>query len=700
MLSPALYGMYVTKRLVVHVGAATPIFSNNETIQQFFVYRLRIDMSIFVVARGLCKVMDMLENNFWNSTTLQLINGRIHWTRLSHRIYWYMIMCVSSLSMRLFPHMLMIWRVLYYVTQRTNWRTNFNMLTKSFVLYWMLLELLKIWISKNMYLVLQVGNQIATHLKFLNVGFFQVKPVLLLATWVLCTISATTIMLKLTTDCAKLTQDGTQWVEFGFGTVCVGLPSFLFSKEWCIHLSCQDRRRFVYHTHMLSVWTNTFLKEVENSCMVPPATRLLLAQEQNTKLSHRWKSGGSCVWSRPGLNYVYVDSNFGRMLQHFLRNIPYFLLAYLLNLISNSAVQLTTMENQLLPPILGSGRRLLTLMRWVNWILEPFSVLKCRAGFCSFFHNFVKMFCGSLGHEIPPPEFVSPVSEPRVLLVLPDDCPYVCDLLRADGSVWNQKFASQSAHILHSRGGDHGSRPIYPLAAVSNICPWCRCKYSTRISASQHIKAAFERGQCTGKGSAFNPAILPAKSLQCPVCQDERHSMEDLLQHISAHDTPAAFFARHFQQDWRANCHVCSFVAAWSRWRWWPTGSSTTSWSACPWNQRRKPQEIDSPLGQVGSQKLFWYPRTAERNSHHPTGPKRHGGCRCHVSCNTRSQHQSHWVQEGRKIARLWQPWWTACSCMGGANAFSYRVEPHHCWGEGSFVHPSSECRVGENSWA
>lgn len=155
-----------------------------------------------------------------------------------------------------------------------------------------------------------------------------------------------------------------------------------------------------------------------------------------------------------------------------------------------------------------------------------------------------------LGHEIPPPEWVPPTLDPQEVFLVPDDTPYVCNLLCADGSMCNQKFATQvqlSAHILHSRGGDHGRRPIYSLAAVSNICPWCRCKYSTRVSASHHIKASFERGQCTGKGSAFNPGILPPKSLQCPVCQEERHSTDDLLQHIAAHDTPAAFFARQNQ---------------------------------------------------------------------------------------------------------------------------------------------------------
>ena len=559
MLSPVLYGVFVTKLLIVHVDAAMLTFLNNETIQQYSVYRQLIQRCIFVMVQGLCKGMDMPENNSWNSITPQLITGWIHWARQSRRIFWYMILFVNNMSTHLFPHTLTIWRELWCVTQCTNWCTNCNMLTESFVRYWILLVLLKIWTSKNMYLVLWVATPIATPVKFLQERSFLVKPVLLLVTWVLCTTSVTMIVLKSTTECKKLILDGMQWVSSGFGKDYVELPLFLFLKEWCIQLSCLDWKRCVCHTLMLIAWTNTYSNEVENSCMVPRATSSPLRQVQNTRLSRHWKFGGF-LYMVP----ARIELRIRRL--KFWQNAAKFPEKYSLLF----ACLFGQFDFEQHCSIDGSGKPTATANPWLRQFATDIDALgELDSGtflasqvqgrvlliFSTFREDFLRIDVTEfrakfLGHEIPPPEWVPPTLDPQEVFLVPDDTPYVCNLLCADGSMCNQKFATQvqlSAHILHSRGGDHGRRPIYSLAAVSNICPWCRCKYSTRVSASHHIKASFERGQCTGKGSAFNPGILPPKSLQCPVCQEERHSTDDLLQHIAAHDTPAAFFARQNQ---------------------------------------------------------------------------------------------------------------------------------------------------------
>ena len=157
-----------------------------------------------------------------------------------------------------------------------------------------------------------------------------------------------------------------------------------------------------------------------------------------------------------------------------------------------------------------------------------------------------------LGHAVPPPGWVAPPQEVEDALLLPaQERSFTCLRKCADGTVCNKTFPRYSqlyTHMVQTKGGEHGERPFFALACVSNICPWCRCKFASRVSASHHIKRAFEKGRCTGRGSCVNPALEEPRSLACPACDVHCDSLDNLLQHMCGHDSPAAFFARQRQQ--------------------------------------------------------------------------------------------------------------------------------------------------------
>ena len=153
-----------------------------------------------------------------------------------------------------------------------------------------------------------------------------------------------------------------------------------------------------------------------------------------------------------------------------------------------------------------------------------------------------------LGNAVPPPGWAEPPGAVDEVLQIDDVEPmHTCQCRCDDGSICRKAFHKYSqlfAHMLHTKGGNHGERPLFSLAAVSNICPWCRCKFASRLSASHHIKNSFIRGRCTGQGSCINPPLEMPKSLACPACKEPCESFDALLQHLCEHDSPAAFFAR------------------------------------------------------------------------------------------------------------------------------------------------------------
>ena len=171
--------------------------------------------------------------------------------------------------------------------------------------------------------------------------------------------------------------------------------------------------------------------------------------------------------------------------------------------------------------------------------------------FTTFREQFVRIDATELrakyfGNEVPPPGWNRPPQRDEDIVMPTNvESEFVCSCIDADGNVCGRTFPSYvqlRIHMVHSKGGTHGERPFYAKAAVTNACPWCKHKFSSKVVAASHIKRAFMQGMCTGRGSAFGPELIAPTSMQCPVCEWMATNTSDLLQHLSTHDSPRAYF--------------------------------------------------------------------------------------------------------------------------------------------------------------
>lgn len=81
---------------------------------------------------------------------------------------------------------------------------------------------------------------------------------------------------------------------------------------------------------------------------------------------------------------------------------------------------------------------------------------------------------------------------------------FTCTCANDDGSICNKSFKSYVqllAHMVHSRAGSHGERPVHALAAVTIACPWCKHKFASRC-ASKELSVEVHVG---GQGSTCKP---------------------------------------------------------------------------------------------------------------------------------------------------------------------------------------------------
>ena len=166
--------------------------------------------------------------------------------------------------------------------------------------------------------------------------------------------------------------------------------------------------------------------------------------------------------------------------------------------------------------------------------------------FSEFRHDFVCIDCGELRSKffsvcIPPPGFTDecPVGSERD----EHDChehllQYSCTCHNEDGTACTATFATYQAlamHIRRTSGGTHGKIHDHVRAAVCNQCPWCRNIFASIRVTQNHISRRLQYGRCGGSGSAFTAKVATPRHLQCPFCDSELNSLDQLYNCIVSH---------------------------------------------------------------------------------------------------------------------------------------------------------------------
>ena len=166
--------------------------------------------------------------------------------------------------------------------------------------------------------------------------------------------------------------------------------------------------------------------------------------------------------------------------------------------------------------------------------------------FSEFRNDFVCIDCGELRSKffsvcIPPPGFTDecPVGSERD----EHDChehllQYSCTCHNEDGTACTATFATYQAlamHIRRTSGGTHGKIHDHVRAAVCNQCPWCRNIFASIRVTQNHISRRLQYGRCGGSGSAFTAKVATPRHLQCPFCDSELNSLDQLYNCIVSH---------------------------------------------------------------------------------------------------------------------------------------------------------------------
>lgn len=110
---------------------------------------------------------------------------------------------------------------------------------------------------------------------------------------------------------------------------------------------------------------------------------------------------------------------------------------------------------------------------------------------------------------------------------------WVCSV---EGCGW----LSETRHscILHLAGA-HGLRHLASVAAVVNKCPICMQGFSCVDSAARHLSRALVVGRCPRAAArSLAPLSVPG-TLECPLCDWEAGSLQELQGHIRAGLRPA-----------------------------------------------------------------------------------------------------------------------------------------------------------------
>ena len=115
---------------------------------------------------------------------------------------------------------------------------------------------------------------------------------------------------------------------------------------------------------------------------------------------------------------------------------------------------------------------------------------------------------------------------------------FACDCKCEDGSTCAATFGTAQALAMHQRrtkGGTHGHVHPHVRAAVCNQCLFCKHVFTSIRTTQNHIRNTLRVLRCTGAGSVTCTKVIPPMVLVCPICDDEKSSLHELLQCIAQH---------------------------------------------------------------------------------------------------------------------------------------------------------------------
>ena len=139
------------------------------------------------------------------------------------------------------------------------------------------------------------------------------------------------------------------------------------------------------------------------------------------------------------------------------------------------------------------------LTHWVSWIRGSVCMLKWLVVLCCYSQLFVNSLCALMLQNYeqsisamkcrPRGRTRPPQRDEDIVMPANVESEFVCSCIDAYGHVCGRTFPSYvqlRIHMVHSKKGTHEERPFYAKAAVTDACPWCKHKLSSKVVAEAH----------------------------------------------------------------------------------------------------------------------------------------------------------------------------------------------------------------------
>ena len=372
-------------------------------------------------------------------------------------------------------------------------------------------------------------------------GCFQEERALMPNTWVVGDILKVATILKYVLVDGQLKLVSIPWENFGPEILVEQRLSFFL--QWCETLLCLGWNAWFLLTLNTDSWMPQFANFLEKFCGEMPVERRSQPQDaisdtdvyklmrlvpSHLELCIRRLQYWQSVAREPHLHRLVLAAVFGKMV--FDTVLADGSLHGQANLwakqLESDVLQLLTLDSAA-ERLVGLNGRILLL-------------------FSEFRNDLFCIDCGELRSKffsvcIPPPGFTDecPVGAERD----EHDChehllQYSCTCHNEDGTACTATFATYQAlamHIRRTSGGTHGKIHDHVRAAVCNQCPWCRNIFASIRVTQNHISRRLQYGRCGGSGSAFTAKVATPRHLQCPFCDSELNSLDQLYNCIVSH---------------------------------------------------------------------------------------------------------------------------------------------------------------------